>query len=118
MGAFGAGDWRVIIMIETILTIVAAIVAAIFFHLYWTCYRKSGYKELEKWAMRKGYTILNSELRWLKTGPFFFSGRSRLQRVFYVTLEDKNGKCSKAWIKLGGVVFGLFSNEVEVKWEG
>jgi hypothetical protein len=104
-------------MIEDFLIMVATIVTVIFIHLSWTNYGKSGYRELEKWAMSEGYTILESELRLFKTGPFFFSGRTRIQRVFYVTLEDKDGKCSKAWIKLGGIIFGLLSGKVEVKWE-
>ena len=104
-------------MIENIITIVAVLTVGIGFHLFWTYYRKDGYRELEKWADRQGYTILYSELRHFKTGPFFLSTRSRLQHVFYVTLEDKEGKQSKAWIKVGGVILGLLSNEIEVKWE-
>lgn len=87
------------------------------FFLYSIYYGKSGYKELEKWAKRKGFTILNYELRHFKTGPYFFSDRKRIQRVFYVTLEDKDGTSTKAWVKIGGTL-GLLSNEVEVKWDG
>ena len=104
-------------MIENIIIAVAAIALVLGFHCYWAYYKDSGQRELEKWAYRKGYTILHSELRNFKTGPFFISNRSRLQRVFYATLENDEGKRSNAWIKIGGVASGLFSDRIEVRWE-
>jgi len=104
-------------MNENIIITIVAVLTGIGFYFFWACYRKSGYRELEKWADRQGYTILYFEQRHLKTGPFFLSTRSRLQHVFYVTLEDKEGNQSKAWIKVGGVILGLLSNEIEIKWE-
>jgi len=65
-------------MLENILIIIAAIVTGMIIHLSWTNFGRSGYRELEKWALKEGYTILDSELRLFKTGPFFFSGRTRI----------------------------------------
>ena len=64
----------VINMAEYIITIFATIVFLVIFTIFMTYYKNSGLKVVEEWAKREGYKILDSELRWVKTGPFFLSG--------------------------------------------
>jgi len=104
-------------MAEYIITIAATILLLIFFTVYMTYYKNSGLKVVENWAKKEGYKIIDSELRWVKTGPFFLSGTSRQQRVFLVTLGSKEGKKKKAWIRVGGYVLGLLSDQIDIKWE-
>ncbi|CAB1065486.1 hypothetical protein D1BOALGB6SA_10283 [Olavius sp. associated proteobacterium Delta 1] len=90
-------------MAEYIITIVATVLFLIVFTVYMTYYNNSGLKVVEDWAKKEGYKIINSELRWVKTGPFFWSWTSRHQRVFLVTLETDDGKHSKAWIRVAAI---------------
>jgi hypothetical protein len=104
-------------MAEYIITIFAITVFLVVFTIFMTYYKNSGLKVVEEWAKRGGYKILDSELRWVKTGPFFLSGTSRHQRVFLVTLENEDGKHLKAWIRVGGYLLGLLSDKIDIKWE-
>lgn len=104
-------------MNENLILVLVAIAIVIGFYQYWRYYEKSGLQALEKWALKNGYSILNSEIRNYKTGPFFLSRMSRLQRIFYVTVQDKSGKQSNAYVKIGSSIFGLLLSEVDVKWE-
>ena len=88
----------------------------IVFTVYMTYFRNSGLKVMENWAKNKGYEILSSEFRWVKTGPYFLSGTSTHQRIFYVTLVDADGNQKNAWVRVGGFFLGLFSDEIDVKW--
>ena len=75
-----------------VITIFATIFFLIFFTIYMTYHKNSGLKVVQDWAKKEGYKIIDSEFRWVKTGPFFLSGTSRHQRVFLVTLENSNGQ--------------------------
>jgi hypothetical protein len=52
------------------------------------------------WAREHELTVVSSEYRHLFKGPFFFtSGRS--QRVYFVTVRDKQGRTRSAYVRCG-----------------
>ena len=71
---------------------------------------------LEEWARRHRYHILRQEYCYFFKGPFFWSS-SKNQVVYYVTIEDRDGRQRTGWVRCGGFFFGLFSDNVEVSWE-
>ncbi|MCU0491544.1 MAG: hypothetical protein MUD01_08150 [Chloroflexaceae bacterium] len=82
--------------------------------IYWTYSRSSSM--LEEWAAANNLTILSSERRYMRRGPFFWS-TSRGQEVFYVRLRDSSGMQRAAYVRVGGWFLGLMSDNVEVRWE-
>jgi hypothetical protein len=71
---------------------------------------------LEEWAARNGYRVVSRENRLFFKGPFFWT-TSKGQEVYYVTLEDEKGDRRNAWVRCGGWVLGMLSNNVEVRWD-
>jgi hypothetical protein len=71
---------------------------------------------LRRWAAENGYRILSQEYRVLRQGPFFWTS-ARGQAVYYVVVEDAVQKRS-GWVRCGGWWFGLWSDNVEVRWDG
>lgn len=68
------------------------------------------------WAAQGGLQILEMEQRWFRRGPFFWR-TSKGQVVFYVTVRDKAEK-RYAYVKCGGFWLGMFSERIEVSWDG
>ena len=71
---------------------------------------------LQKWADDNGYQILRHEYRYLRRGPFFWT-TSRHQTVYHVEVLDRYGQPRTGYVRCGGWWLGLFSGNVEVKWE-
>jgi hypothetical protein len=71
---------------------------------------------LDRWAEQSGYHILQSEYRHLFRGPFFWT-TSKGQTVYRVTVEDKAGHVRSGWVRCGGWWFGLWSDNVEARWD-
>jgi hypothetical protein len=71
---------------------------------------------LEQWASRHGYRIVRREYRNFFKGPFFWTS-SKDQVVYYVTVEDEQGRIRNGWVRCGGYFFGLLSDNVEVQWD-
>ena len=75
-----------------------------------------GVSIMEEWAGRHGYTILDRQRRYLRRGPFFW-WTSRGQVVFRVAIRDRDGRLRQGWVRVGGFFLGLFSDQVEVRWD-
>ncbi len=71
---------------------------------------------LDQWADKSGYRIVSGEYRHLLKGPFFWTS-SRGQTVYYVTVEDEQGNQRHGWVRCGSWLFGLLSDNVEVRWD-
>ena len=80
----------------------------------WTRYRAT--KLLGSWAMSNGYQLLQSEPRYARTGPYFWR-HSRGQVIYYITIADPRGSRRTGYVRLGGWLFGLLSNQVDVTWD-
>jgi hypothetical protein len=69
---------------------------------------------LSRWATEHSLRIVRKESRTFFQGPF---PRNRYRPVYYVTLEDRELKQSKAWIRLGWWYLLGFKEYVEVRWD-
>jgi len=71
---------------------------------------------LHQWAARNGYRIIRQEYRNFFKGPFFWAS-TQGQTVYYVVVEDSGGNRRSGWLRCGGWWLGLFSDNVEVRWD-
>ena len=71
---------------------------------------------IDAWANSKELDIEHCERRYLRTGPFFFMS-SKYQRIYYMTVCDRQGRKKTVWLKLGGYFTGMLKEEVEAIWE-
>ena len=49
--------------------------------------------------------------------PVLFWTSSRGQTVYCVTVEDEQGNQRHGWVRCGSWLFGLLSDNVDVRWE-
>lgn len=71
---------------------------------------------LQRWAEQNGYRLIDREYRTFLRGPFFLT-TAKGQTVYYVTVEDCEGRRRKGWVRCGGWFLGLLSDNVEVLWD-
>lgn len=71
---------------------------------------------IDEWAESKGLTVTSKERRMLMKGPFFFASHG--QTVYYVTVRNSEGRQRSAYVKCGGFFLGLFSDQIDVRWDG
>jgi hypothetical protein len=83
--------------------------------LWWRFSRSSSL--LEQWAEQNGYRIITQQYRYFFKGPFFWT-TSEGQTVYYVTIEDGQGHRRSGFVRCGGWLLGLLSDNVEVRWDG
>jgi hypothetical protein len=91
-----------------------AVLAFVGFMLWWRFSRSDHL--LKDWADKNSYRIVRSEYRYVWKGPFFWTS-SRGQTVYYVTVEDVQGNQRHGWVRCGSWLFGLLSDNVEVRWQ-
>ena len=72
---------------------------------------------LAGWAAASGYQLLQFAPRYLRTGPYFWR-HGRGQLIFYVTVADRSGGRRAGYVRLGGWLMGLLSDQVDVIWDG
>jgi hypothetical protein len=70
---------------------------------------------LQRWAERNGLQLLDSEMRWFRRGPFFWSGRGQV--VYYVSVMDSRGQMHRGWVRCGSFWLGLWRDQAEVRWD-
>jgi hypothetical protein len=80
----------------------------------WTRHRAAAI--LAGWATANGYQLLQSEQRYLRTGPYFWR-HTRSQLVYYVTVADRQGARRSGYVRLGSWLLGLFSSQADVVWD-
>jgi hypothetical protein len=93
-----------------VLLLVVAIVGSLAWH------HARSRQVLEEWARREGYELVQSEYRMLFRGPFFLTS-SKGQTVYYVRVRDQNGRERSGYVRCGSWFFGLWTNDVEARWE-
>jgi len=71
---------------------------------------------LQRWARDNGYEIVSKEYRWFRRGPFFW-WTSKGQEVFYVTIRTMDGRHRRGWVRCGGWLLGVFSDQADVQWD-
>jgi hypothetical protein len=70
-------------------------------------------KIIQKWALDRNFTIENKEVRFVRSGPYFYQ---KNRAVFKVNLIDEKGVKKIAWIMIGHLFF-LAPEKIVVKWE-
>lgn len=99
---------------ETSILFILILVPVVIFGIAWGFRRGSDLLEL--WANANNVRILQKEYCWFLKGPFFWSS-SRNQSVYRITVEDSEGQIRTGWAKCGGWFMGLWTSQVEVRWD-
>ncbi|HXX92757.1 MAG TPA: hypothetical protein VEN81_03935, partial [Planctomycetota bacterium] len=63
-----------------------------------------------------GLRLLSEDRRTFFKGPFFWTS-TKGQMIYYVTVQDSAGRVRHAWVRCGGYVLGMLSDNFEVSWE-
>jgi len=82
--------------------------------LWWTFWRSDAI--LQNWANQNRYRILRQQYCWFWRGPFFWTS-SKNQTIYYVTVEDRDGRRRTGWVRCGGWFWGLLVDVADVRWE-
>ena len=106
LAAGGNGDFPMLVVPLVILLAVGSLV--------WHFHRSRTL--LDQWAEQNGFTILDREYRNFFKGPYFWTS-SRAQTVYHVKVRDREGSVRSGWVRCGGWVLGLLSDQTEVRWE-
>ena len=72
-------------------------------------------KLLKRWVGESGYELLRAEYRMFRKGPFIWSSRG--QTVYRVEVRDREGGERKGWVRCGSWWAGVFSDQVEARWD-
>jgi hypothetical protein len=88
----------------------------VFFVLAMTWHFRRSASMIGRWAAENGYRLLGREYRWFRRGPFWWRTTDKMA-VYHVTVEDREGRVRRAWVRCGGWFLGLFSDQVTVEWE-
>jgi hypothetical protein len=71
---------------------------------------------VEGWAQRQGYTLEACECRWLRRGPYLWMS-SNAQAVYRVKVRTRDGRLRRGWVRCGGWLSGVLSDQVDVRWD-
>lgn len=71
---------------------------------------------LEKWLRNNDFQLLQKSTPWIKDNPFFASS-NRSQKVFKVTVRDRDGVIRHGWLRCGHALASVAVDQVEVKWD-
>ena len=82
--------------------------------MLWTFAR--GRELLIRWASENGYQILQSEFRWFRRGPFFWTS-SKGQVIYHVVVRAPDGTTRSGWVRCGSFWWGVFGDKTETRWE-
>jgi len=96
--------------------ILLVLVVAIIGFLSWAWRTSRAQDMVDQWAATNGLQVLSRERRTFRRGPFFFrTGKG--QEVYYVTAQDQAGNIRRGYVRCGGWVLGMMSDQVSVEWE-
>lgn len=93
-----------------LLAVIAGVVG-----LVWSLTRS--HQLLQNWADDNMFQLIDSRVAIFNLGPFFWTTRKG-QTVYRVEVEDRSGRRFKGWVRCGNWLFGLLSDQVEVRWQG
>ena len=93
--------------------IIAGVV--LFMVAYYAIYISRSRVIVRKWARDNNYTLLKTELRMFRKGPYFLSGRN--QAVYRVLVRDASGLKHKGWVRCGNWFGGVFGSAVEAQMD-
>jgi hypothetical protein len=92
---------------------VALVAVLVVFAIFWHFGRSNSL--LHRWAAKNRYRIIRQEYRFFK-GPYLWTS-TKGQTAYYVVVEDPDGNKRSGWVRCGSWLFGLLSDNVEVRWD-
>lgn len=92
----------------------ALIIAVAIGSVFWA--QSRGQSMLETWAHQNGYELLSREECWFFRGPFFWTS-SKGQKVYKVTVSEAEGRVRHGYVRCGSFWLGLWSDNVDVRWD-
>ena len=96
--------------------VIVGVLFALLAVLAWVWGSSRGTSLLEGWASSAGLEILRQEECWFFKGPFFWTS-SKSQRVYRVTVRDGAGRTRSGYVRCGGYLMGMMSDNVDVRWD-
>lgn len=84
--------------------------------LIWTFRRSASL--VDRWAGENGYDLIDSSYAWFPPPGRFLLTTTRGQAIYRVTVRDAGGNTRRGWVRCGSWWAGLFSDRVEVLWDG
>lgn len=82
----------------------------------WVWHFRRSTELLHRWAQRNGYTLLASERRYLRLGPYWWR-KSKGQEVFRVAVSDQAGQERSGYVRVGGWWWGMCSDRTDARWD-
>jgi hypothetical protein len=81
---------------------------------FYTRGNKKARSLVETWAAAQGLELLSCSQS-LFGGSFWWK-RSKVQRVYRVSVRDSSNRIRRADVKCGGALTGMFSDKLDVRW--
>jgi len=81
--------------------------------VYWITVWSESLTALEGWSKKKGYRIVRRSYRTLFRGPYFWMPTT--YTVFYVTVEDQDGRERNGWVCCGDQFLGPADENVPIE---
>lgn len=75
-----------------------------------------GRELVEEWARQHSYALEECQYRYLTRGPYLWAS-SKSQAVYRVKVRTPDGQVHWGWVRCGGWIAGMFSNQVDVRWD-
>ena len=70
---------------------------------------------LESWCARGGFELMTAQHRLLFRGPYFWASKG--QMVYKISARDRAGRIRGGYARCGGYWLGVFTEEVDVRWD-
>lgn len=96
------------------ITLMALVAAGILYGAY-TFMKTRSEEILSRWVHENGYKIIDYQAKVFNRGPFIWASKN--QAIFRVAIEDAEGTQRTGWVRCGSYWGGIFSDQVEVKWD-
>ena len=72
---------------------------------------------LESWSRSHGFHPLSREHRLIRKGPFLWTS-SKGQVVYRVSMRDPSGRVRSGYARCGGYWLGVWTDAVDIRWDG
>jgi hypothetical protein len=79
------------------------------------CHISRSWKIVKQWAHDNDMELIEVQRRFLRRGPYWCTGNC--QDVFRVTVRDGSGQERSGYVRVGGWLLGLLSDQVDVEWD-
>lgn len=71
---------------------------------------------LQNWADQNGFRLMEEKYVHFCKGPFFWTS-TKGQTVYRVVVQDAAGYTRSGWVRCGSWMWGIWSDQVQVKWD-